>query len=360
MPEALKNLYSPAFFERLSSQFMAIYPAFDKGRFLELVYDESWEQRELKARMRHLVHCLHHTLQLPYREALEVLKPVAALQPYAYEYVFFPDYIEVYGQQDWEYSLPALEHFTQYSSSEFAVRPFIVQDTARMMEQMQRWAAHPNEHVRRLASEGCRPRLPWAMALPAFKKDPSPILPILEMLRQDPSEYVRRSVSNNLNDIAKDHPDLVLDLSRRWYGQHPHTDWIVKRALRTLLKQGHTEALGLFGFEKPEIQVAYFQAEPKQVPIGEGISCRFALSLASPEPSQLRLEYGIYFVKSGDKANRKVFQLKEDTFHPGQARELSFRHSFRQLSTRRHYPGLHRIVLIVNGEEMAEQFVELI
>jgi 3-methyladenine DNA glycosylase AlkC len=87
-----------------------------------------------------------------------------------------------------------------------------------------------NHDVRRLASEGCRPRLPWAMALPQFRKDPSPALPILEKLKNDESDYVRKSVANNLNEISKDHPQLVLDICERWYGQTANTDWLVKHA----------------------------------------------------------------------------------------------------------------------------------
>ena len=131
--------------------------------------------------------------------------------------MFFPDFVEVFGMepQHWELSLAALERFTERSTSEFAIRAFILNDPERMAEQMLEWADHPNEHVRRLASEGIRPRLPWAQALPLFKRDPSPIVPILEKLKRDPSLYVRKSVANNLNDIAKDHPELVMRLRRR-------------------------------------------------------------------------------------------------------------------------------------------------
>ena len=123
-------------------------------------------------------------------------------------------HIEVYGLGYPEESLHALEQITRLVSAEFAVRPFILRDPDRTMEYFRRWSLDENATVRRLASEGCRPRLPWAVALPMFKKDPSPLLPILENLKDDASLYVRKSVANNLNDISKDHPDLVLELAR--------------------------------------------------------------------------------------------------------------------------------------------------
>jgi 3-methyladenine DNA glycosylase AlkC len=128
--------------------------------------------------------------------------------------LFFPDFVETYGLEHWDRSVAALEKFTRMSTSEFAVRPFLKRNQPRMMAQMAAWSKHESEHVRRLASEGCRPRLPWADALPALKRDPAPIWPILEQLKADPSEYVRRSVANNLNDISKDHPEQVLAIAQ--------------------------------------------------------------------------------------------------------------------------------------------------
>src|SRR5690606_35694045 len=144
-------------------------------------------------------------------DALAILRAASpALNGYGFATMIFPDFVEVYGLDDWDASLPALAQFTQQSSAEFAVRPFLLRDQPRMLAQMALWAEHDSEHLRRLASEGCRPRLPWAMALPALKADPTPILPILDRLKDDPSEYVRRSVANNLNDISKDNPQIAL------------------------------------------------------------------------------------------------------------------------------------------------------
>ncbi|MDX1906195.1 MAG: hypothetical protein SF053_04115 [Bacteroidia bacterium] len=360
MAEPLKHLYNPGFIDRLCHDLVEVEPGFDAAHFRALVFDAAWDERELKARTRHITVCLHAVLDRPYAEALAVLEPVAARQRVAYEYTFFPDYVACYGLDHWDRSMEALAHFTQYSSSEFAVRPFILQDPPRMMAQMLAWTAHPNEHVRRLASEGCRPRLPWAMALPAFKRDPGLVLPILEALKADPALYVRRSVANNLNDISKDHPGLVLDIARRWQGHDPGTDWIIKHATRTLLKRGEQAALTIFGFEPQAVQVSGLTLSPNVVPIGGQITLSCQLEVAATAPVQLRLEYAVHFVKANGTTSPKVFQIREGLVAPGAPVSITLRHAFRQLTTRIHYPGIHRIVLLVNGIANAEGVVEVV
>ena len=200
---------------------------------------------------RHATECLAQLLPKSYKQAVEILMK-AAPEVKGFESFCLPTYVELYGLDHWKYSLPALAAFTKYSSSEFSIRPYIKQDPARAMAFMEELASDHDEKVRRFASEGCRPRLPWAMALPAFKKDPSPILPILEKLKDDDSEFVQKSVANNLNDISKDHPELVLDICERWQGTSKSADWIIKRACRTMLKAGNKRAMLLFGFGNPK------------------------------------------------------------------------------------------------------------
>jgi 3-methyladenine DNA glycosylase AlkC len=359
MPEKLKDLFfSKRFVEQLAEAIQQLYPGFDQEKLLQAVYDEGWENRELKERMRHLSHCLHAALPPTYPEALEVLLKVAPLFE-GFNAMVFPDYVECYGLEDWERSLPALAVFTRQASSEFAVRPFLAQDPERAMGYLYAWAEDENFHVRRLASEGCRPRLPWAMALPAFKKDPALILPVLEKLKADESDYVRRSVANNLNDISKDHPDLVLDLCQRWYGQSQNTDWVVKHACRSLLKGGNEKALRLFSFAAPtEVEVEALTLDKPSLSIGEAFRFSFKLNVNTPDPCQLRLEYKIHFVKSSGKLSPKIFQLKEDNFKPG-SHLISRKHSFEDRTTRKHHPGQHQLAIIVNGIEMAGAAFEL-
>jgi 3-methyladenine DNA glycosylase AlkC len=252
----------------------------------------------------------------------------------------------------------ALAHFTRYSSAEFAVRPFLRQDPERMLRQMQQWSRSADEHLRRLASEGSRPRLPWALALPEFKREPRPLLPILDQLRADPSLYVRRSVANNLNDIAKDNPHVTLDWARRWYGSHPHTDWIIKHACRTLLKRAHPEALALFAYAAAaHVAVPRLQLSAAELRIGDFLE--FELQLTGlPRLGRLRVEYGIDYVKADGRWARKIFKIAEGEFAV-QRRSFSKRHSLRQMTTRRHYPGRHRLVIIINGVPVKQRLFHL-
>jgi len=251
MPEPLKNLYTEALIDEVGLAILATYPGFDRQAFKQKVFDKQWPERELKARMTHIAESLHPFMPADYPHAIEVLTTVS--QKFSgFEPMFFPAFAELFGLDDFENSIAALEIMTRFSSSELAVRPFIIKYGNKMMQQMQRWTASDNEHVRRLASEGCRPRLPWAMALPEFKRDPTPVLAVIEKLMLDESEYVRRSVANNLNDISKDHPEILITMLRNRLGQHGHSDRILKHASRSLLKQGNIDALKLFGYSDPD------------------------------------------------------------------------------------------------------------
>lgn len=253
MPELLKNRYNRESVHELALRIRAVYHSFQVNDFVNGIMDKNWAGLELKARMRQITLNLGRYLPADYERALGVIDRVAAGYPEGFNdfaLMYFPDFVEVYGRDErhWELSMSALERYTPLSSSEFAVRPFIIEHEERMMAQMALWTAHENEHVRRLASEGCRPQLPWGQALTSFKEDPTPVLCILERLKADPSPYVRKSVANNLNDISKTHPALVAKTAREWYGKDGRTDWIVKHGCRTLLKKGDRDLLALFGF----------------------------------------------------------------------------------------------------------------
>jgi 3-methyladenine DNA glycosylase AlkC len=227
------------------------------------------------------------------------------------------------------------------------------------MRYLHTWAADQNHHVRRLVSEGCRPRLPWGMALPQFKKDPSPVLPILEELKNDESDYVRKSVANNLNEISKDHPDLVLDICERWYGQTANTDWTVKHACRTMLKAGNRRAMHLFGFaDTANVTVHNLTLDRRTLSVGEELNFTFELRVDTEEACRVRLEYAVQYARPEGKVSRKIFQIKEETFDPG-THVVSKKLSLADQSTRKHYPGQHQISIVVNGVEMAKEAFEL-
>jgi 3-methyladenine DNA glycosylase AlkC len=354
MAEPLKNLYTPELLHKLAGIIRKHYKPFNEKAFIKDVFDQEWPQRELKQRMRHISNMLHQHLPISYPQQIDVLKP-AATKFNGFLALIFPDFVAVYGLDDYSTSIDALEHFTQYSSSEFAVRPFIIKYEKQMVKQHLAWAKHKNHHVRRLASEGIRPRLPWAMALPAFKKDPTPLLPILELLKQDESEYVRKSVANCLNDMSKDHPDQVLDIVKRWQGLSKETDWIVKHASRGLLKQGHTEALSAFGLNhKVKVAVNNLLISKNKLKIGESFQFSFEVQLLEKKVHDIRIEYKIYFMKANGKPSGKIFQIGTYPTQPQQILTISRAHAFADLTTRKHHKGAHRITIVVNGKEQTE------
>lgn len=353
MAERLKDLFfTKESIDHLASTVTEHCPPFDRDEFLRLVYDDIWEGLELKARMRHVSTCLHATLPPDYSEALAILEKVVP-SIHGFDVMVFPDYVEQYGLEHWDRSFSALKFFTLYASGEFAIRPFLKKNPQRALAHMLTWADDQNHHVRRLASEGCRPRLPWAMALPAFKKDPGPIFPILEKLKNDPSESVRRSVANNLNDISKDHPERMLEICERWFGVTEETDQIVKHACRGLLKAGNSRALLLFGLANPAaLRVEDLALDKTSLKIGDELHFSFALHVDTDQPRDVRLEYALDFVKAKGQLSRKMFQIRESRLEPG-THSIARKHAFADLSTRRHYPGRHFITIFVNGVEKA-------
>lgn len=353
MAELLKNtLFTEITIDKFAEEIKNVYPEFDKKLFISKVFVKEWEEKELKARMRHLTMCLRETLPENYIEALNILLKIAP-KIRGFEGICLPDFVELYGTGFWNESLAALKEFTKYSTSEFAIRPFIVKDQAKAMKYMLDLSKSDNEHVRRFSSEGCRPRLPWAMALPSLKKDPSLIIPILENLNADESEYVRKSVANNLNDISKDHPELVLDICKKWQGISKHTDWIIKRACRGLLKAGNPKALLLFGYsESKNLNISNLKLNQQHLQIGQELGFSLDFENKSKTTQKVRLEYVIDYVKANGKQSGKIFMITEKDFETGK-HSISKKHSFKERTTRKHYSGEHGIRIIVNGIEKA-------
>ncbi len=349
MPEPLKNAYNQQYITRLANSIKQAWPSFDAPTFISKVLDSQWEDKELKARMKHISLMMRACLPSSFPESVDILLRSSAGFG-GFEGMFFPDYIEQFGAEHWDLSVKALEQLTQYSSAEFAVRPMIIRDANTMMKTMLGWASHENHHVRRLATEGCRPRLPWAMALPEFKHNPALILPILNELKQDESLYVRRSVANNLNDIAKDNPGIVLDWCKANIGQHPDTDWVIKHGCRTLLKKACPEALLLFGYASAaSISVNDLNIKNETLKVGDDLYFSFSLSTEDKALSKLRVEYIIDYVKANGRCSPKVFKSSESDYQQ-QALFFERKHSFRQMSTRKHYPGEHKLSIRINGE----------
>lgn len=347
MAEQLKNMYSTEFVENLVKHFKKQEPNFQSTAFRSAVLNENWDNLELKARTEHIA--AQFALFLPYdfKQQIAILTEIA---PHfgGFTGTVFPTFVEKYGLSDRETSLRALEQFTPFSTSEFAIRPFLIR-YPDAINQLYRWSKSENYHVRRLASEGCRPLLPWAMKLHDFVKDPSPILPILETLRNDPHDYVYRSVANNLNDISKHHPELVLDLCEKWIHDSKTTQWVAKHALRTLLKKGNQRALQLFGFAAQDAaEIIKFELKEREIKIGD--ATEFKLAIKNKDiTSKWRLEYVIGYLKKNGQHSEKVFQLRETVMKSGEVIELTKKLDFKNLTTRKHYEGEHYIDLKLNG-----------
>lgn len=362
MADLLKDRYNYESLYKVAMDIKDVYRMFQVEEFLKSTLDVSWESLELKDRNIEIAKNLRKYLPADYREAIGIIDKVVMnygswLDGFGW---FFPNFVELYGQneEDWDVSMGALERYTQYASAEFAVRPFIIKNEKRMMAQMSVWSKSDNEHVRRLSCEGCRPVLPWGQSLTSFKKDPTPILPILEQLKTDPSIHVRKSVANNLNDISKTHPLLVTKIAKEWYGQNEDTNWIVKHGCRTLLKKGNQDVLGIFGFKSTsDILIENFTLRESRISIGEDLF--FSFTVLAKQATKVRLEYGIDYVKSNGKRNRKIFKISEISLNENERREYTKKQSFADVSVRKHYVGNHSITLIVNGVEQETLDFEL-
>ena len=367
MSKRLKDIYSPEFYEGFSQILGELVPAYDHEKFKQLIFDENWPGKELKQRMRHTSLVLRQFLPEEFQQAaktieniIEKLRQHHVREPNL-EYMFLADYIEVFGIPDFKNSVNLIEFVTPFASCEYAVRPFLIKYGDKMLQQMDQWAVHENHHVRRLASEGTRPRLPWAIALPEFKKNPGPILPLLEKLKDDPSDYVRRSVANSLNDISKDNPDIAIAIAQKWKGVSKETDGLIRHGCRTLLKQGNPEILSFYGLnDHTTVELSNFKIQTPGVKIGHDLLFSFTLHHKGRKDKTIRLEYAIYYLLQNGKHSRKVFKISERTYQANESANMQRKQKFKIITTRRFYPGLHMVALIINGHEQDRCKFELL
>ena len=352
MAEQLKNLYSKEFIKKLANRLFLIFTNFEKEDFVNSIFDTSWQNLELKQRMRHIAITLNKYLPLSYKKQLEILKEVKK-DFTGLEAMIFQDFVEVFGLDDFDESMKALEVFTQDASSEFAIRQFILKYEEQTMNQMKIWAKSKNEHLRRLSSEGFRPRLPWAISLPKFKQNPTKPLEIIELLKNDKSLYVRKSVANNLNDISKDNPQLVIKFVKENLGSTKELDRICKHASRTLFKKGDKQILELFDYSKSNhINLIDFSYD-KSVNIDEYLSFSFEIN-SDENIGNIRVEYVIYYLKSNNIHNKKVFMISQNEIKSS-SKKFTKKQSFKNMTTRKHYLGKHFIAILINGEEILKK-----
>jgi 3-methyladenine DNA glycosylase AlkC len=341
------------------------WPTFDRQHF-EAMALEGLDALELKARAAHIAAALDATLPDDFDRAAHILEATLAPPKSAQEgtakpadtaqglsgWVVWPMtmWVARRGLPTPERALLALHAMTQRFTAEWAVRPFIERYPELCWPLLRRWAGDPSEHVRRLVSEGTRPRLPWGLQLKGLIADPSPTLPLLRLLQDDPSDYVRRSVANHLNDIAKDHPGQVAD----WVAEHlpgasPQCKALLRHACRTLIKQGDARTLALWGVGDRFDGQLNLEISPQQIRLGGSLQLRVSLQAASKRPQTLVIDYAVHHVKANGQTAAKVFKGWAVQLAPGEQRSLTKGHAVRPITTRRYYPGRHVVDLRING-----------
>ena len=366
--QLLKDGLNRPVIERIAATFAGVEPDFDRARFLRLACD-GLDGLELKDRVVRIAESLNAVLPQPFPAALEVILRAAETWPAPDPnetlgaFAAWPviDFVGLCGVDHPRESIPALRRLTPLFSAEFAIRPFLIEHREATLAHLEDWVADPDHHVRRLVSEGARPLLPWGQRLREFQADPSLALSLLERLKDDPSEYVRRSVANHLNDISKDHPGVTLEVCDRWSRDAgPARQWIVRHALRTLLKQGEPRALSLLGYDHgAEVAADGFALSPKRVSMGDSIDFSLALTSTGAETQGLLIDYAIHHRKANGGTTPKVFRLKTLDLAPGATVHVKKRHAFKPITTRRYHSGTHEVEVIVNGRSIAREAFEL-
>ncbi|KPH08437.1 DNA alkylation repair protein [Rhizobium acidisoli] len=359
MPEPLKNLLHQALVGDMADRIAAHAPAFDRDRFIALA-TRGLDALELMERSALIRDALFATLPEDFPQATAILTASlpASGRPGLTGWMLLPvnQFIAVRGPAHFELGLDLLKALTPHFTAEYGIRPFIHREQQRALTIISGWVGDPDRHVRRLASEGTRPRLPWAMRLPQLVKDPAPILPILTALIDDPEDYVRRSVANSLNDIAKDHPDLVATfIAGQIENASEERRRLLKHASRTLLKKGHAQALANFGFGAAASLQCELRLITGEVMFGDGLDFAIRVTNAGKAAQSVMIDYAIHHMKADGSLSPKVFKCKTILLAPGQSQAIERRHAMRPITTRRYYPGQHRIAILVNGAESASE-----
>lgn len=360
MAEPFKDRLGPAAVRRLADQLHQTWGGFQVEPFVARATD-GLARLELKARVEHLARALRPALPDAFPDAVAIL--TGALGPPAplddlttdaatgvrgFAMMALTRFVSLYGLDHFEPSMAALHAMTQRFSAEFDIRFFLEAHPEATWARLHAWTRDPSAHVRRLTSEGTRPRLPWAPRIPGAIDDPAPGLAILERLRDDPERYVQRSVANHLNDVSKDHPARVLALAGDWLADAPaDRAWIVRHALRSRLKAADPAALGLFGYaDPPAIALCGMHVEPQVAFEGQ---LPYTFSLWSHADQRILIDVIVHYVKARGERRPKVFRVADRAISADQRVEYDRTLDFRSISTRVHYPGVHRLEVRVNG-----------
>lgn len=360
MADTLKGFFSPSLVRRLAAEIVRVHPAFPERAFVKSA-TAGLEELELLDRGRHIARALARHLPGEYAEAVDVL--VRSLGPeHASDelvgagmapFFYLPHtlFVAEHGLEHFELSMRAQYELTKRFSAEASIRPYIARDPERTFAVLREWTADPNPHVRRLVSEGTRMRLPWAMRVQWLDENPERVLELLELLKDDPSTLVRRSVANNLNDLGKVHPQLLTRTCAAWLeGASAERRALVEHALRSAIKRGEAGALALLGYGgKPAISVERVRFDPRRVAIGGRVAMQFVLRSTSSKAQELLVDVAVHFVQARG-TSAKVFKIERVTLPPRGSIELATRFSLAVHTTRVPRPGTHAVDVLVNGK----------
>lgn len=353
----LKNIFNEAMLKYISENIKNVYPSFKDETFLKEL-KLGFDKLSFGQRSEHIAKTLHLFLPPNYPEAITIIEnslgpefKEEVLEGYDCFYVMpLGSYVQSYGLNDYDRSMQALKEMTKRFSSEWPIRSFIQADEKRALYFLNSWAKDENCHVRRLVSEGTRPRLPMGMQLKAYIKDPQPVLTLLNKLKDEPTRLVQRSIANSLNDISKDHPDKVTGFLLDWKEDNvKDINWIISHACRSLIKNGNVEALELMGYiKKPKIKNISLSLENSSIKLGESLV--FFLDFYLEEDTDLIIDYLMYFKKANGSLKAKVFKLTAKFFNKGHIK-IQKSHPLKYISTRKYYEGLQEVTIQINAKE---------
>lgn len=374
MAEPFKNLLNAGLVASAAAHFGRQWPAFDTRHFVTQA-TRGLEALEMKARAMQIARALEATLPPRFAEAAALIEATLApaepgdtmaqldgVDQGLRGWILWPvgEFVARRGLAEPAQALDLLHALTQRFTAEFAIRPFLVEHPARTFETLARWTTDPSHHVRRLVSEGSRPRLPWGLQLKALVRDPSPTLPLLRALQDDTSEYVRRSVANHLNDIAKDHPAGVAAWLREHLpGASAERRALLRHASRTLIKAGDAAVLEAWGLGRPFRGEAALSIMPARIELGAAVTLTLRLRSTAASAQRLAIDYGVHHVKADGSTRPKVFKGWTLELPARGVLVLEKRHAVRPITTRRYFAGQHRVVVQVNGRAVAEAAFEL-
>ena len=374
MAEPFKNLLSKNIIEGMAKHFKCQWSNFDdKGFITDTIND--LDSLELKARTERITDTMIKYFPTDFEKAGEIMLAslgsplnddisagtVDAKGIAGWAVTPLTHYVGLRGHDHFDLSMTLFKEMTKRASSEFGIRFFLLESSERTLSVLKTWTVDNNQHVRRLVSEGSRPRLPWAMNLPNYIKDPSPVIELLEELKDDNKEYVRRSVANNLNDIAKDHPDTVAEIASQWLkGASNERKKLIRHACRTLVKNGHKKTLKVLGFNPPKIQKANISLSTPEVVFGDTLQFTLSICSDSSKDQPLMIDYIVHHQKANGKTSPKVFKWRTTTLLAEKTLTLTKNHAIKKITTRKYYPGLHAVEIMVNGISMGKSDFNLL